>query len=70
MNYPTYMQPGYPGNQAQPYPPRPDMQGYPPQGPQQPLQGPQTVQQAMQGISPYCQRQNFCKAVEFQHRVF
>lgn len=52
MNYPTYMQPGYPGNQAQPYPPRPDMQGYPPQCPQQPLQGPQTVQQAMQGISP------------------
>lgn len=52
MNYPTYMQPGYPGNQVQPYPPRPDMHGYPPQGPQQPLQGPQTVQQAMQGISP------------------
>lgn len=52
MAYPTYMQQGYPGNQMQPYPPRPDMQGYPTQGPQQPLQGPQMVNQAAQGISP------------------
>lgn len=51
MNYPTYM-PGYPGNQMQQYPPRQDMQPYPPQGPQQPLQGPQMVQQASQGLSP------------------